>query len=163
MKFLVTWASRHGSTSEIAKVIAEELSGAGHEVDLKEVTTVEAINSYDGLVMGSAVYTTQWISDMRNFTHKFEQELLEKPMWAFSVGLSGVPKSSAQDPVRVGPVLVRLKCRDHRTFAGALKTQELSWRERSQARLGGAIEGDFRQWEEIKEWAREIAEDAKSL
>ncbi|EEH63518.1 hypothetical protein HMPREF0044_1235 [Gleimia coleocanis DSM 15436] len=163
MKFLVTWASRHGSTTEVAQAIAEELVANGHEVDLREVSTVTSVDEYDGLVMGSAVYTTQWIGDMRNFTHKFESVLVQKPVWAFSVGLSGVPKSSAQDPVRVGPVLLRLKCRDHRTFAGALKAQELSWRERSQARLGGAIEGDFRDWAEIKDWARKVAEDAKSL
>lgn len=163
MKILVTWASRHGSTAEIAKAVADELIASGLEVDFKEVSEVVEVDSYDGLVLGSAVYTTQWMGEMRNFVNKYEATLVEKPVWAFSSGLSGVPKSSVQDPVRVGPVLIRLKCRDHRTFAGALKVKELSWRERSQARLGGAIEGDFRDWDEIRQWAREVAADAKSL
>lgn len=163
MKILVTWASRHGSTAEIAKAVADELIANGLEVDLTEVSAVTNVDTYDGLVLGSAVYTTQWMGEMRNFINKHEDVLVEKPVWAFSSGLSGVPKASAQDPVRVGPVLIRLKCRDYRTFAGALKPKELSWRERSQARLGGAIEGDFRDWNEIRQWAQEVAADAKTL
>ncbi|MDO5061210.1 MAG: flavodoxin domain-containing protein [Actinomycetaceae bacterium] len=163
MKFLVTYASRHGSTAEIAKTIADELTAGGLDVELREVSTVSSVEKYDALVMGSAVYTTQWVGEMRNFIKQFEASLVQKPVWAFSVGLSGVPRSSANDPVRVGPVLLRLKSRDHRTFAGALKPKELSWRERSQARLGGAIEGDFRNWEEIRAWARGIVEESKTL
>ncbi|MCS4484956.1 flavodoxin domain-containing protein [Gleimia sp. 6138-11-ORH1] len=162
MKFLVTYATRHGSTAEVAQTIADELTSHGLDVELREVSTVDSIAEYDALIIGSAVYTTQWVGEMRNFIKQFETSLIEKPVWAFSVGLSGVPKSSANDPVRVGPVLLRLKCEDHRTFAGALKPKELSWRERSQARLGGAIEGDFRDWEEIRQWARSIAKEIEN-
>ena len=34
---------------------------------------------------------------------------------------------------------------------------ELSLRERSIARLGGASEGDFRDWDSVRQWGRAIA------
>lgn len=163
MKILVVWASRHGATTEVAEAVAEELTNAGHDVKVEEAGKVASIDGYDGLVLGSAVYMTQWVDDMRRFANKFHDELLDMPLWAFSVGLSGVPKGNVQDPVRVGPVLLRINPRDHKTFAGRLRPRELSLRERSIARLGGAVEGDFRDWDDIRDWARSVARDIESL
>lgn len=163
MRILIVWASRHGATTEVAEAVAEELTKAGLEVTLSEASKVTSIAEYDGLVLGSAVYMTQWVDDMRRFANTFHDELQNKNLWAFSVGLSGVPKGNVQDPVRVGPVLLKINPRDHKTFAGRLRPRELSLRERSIARLGGAVEGDFRDWDEIRAWARGVADDMKSL
>ncbi|MDO5049928.1 MAG: flavodoxin domain-containing protein [Actinomycetaceae bacterium] len=163
MKILAVWASRHGATKEVAETIATELREAGIDLDLKEAGEVGDISEYDGFVLGSSVYMTQWEDSMRRFIKQNQAELFEKELWAFSVGLSGVQTGVAKDPVRVGPVLLRIEPRDHKTFAGRLQPSELSLRERSIARLGGAVEGDFRDWEEIRTWAKQVADDIKSL
>ncbi len=79
------------------------------------------------------------------------------PVWAFSVGMNGVPKHSEQDDNRVGPLLTHVNCRELRTFPGRYKPALLSLRERSVARLAGVVEGDFRDWDAINAWADEIA------
>lgn len=163
MKILVVWASRHGSTEEVANAIVEELRAAGIDADIKKASEVTDIYGYDGFVLGSSVYMTQWEDSMRRFIKANQAELFEKELWAFSVGLSGVQTGMPKDPVRVGPVLLRIEPRDHKTFAGRLQPRELSLRERSIARLGGAVEGDFRDWDEIRDWARQVANDIKSL
>lgn len=158
MDILVVWASRHGATKEVAQTIGEELSAAGHKVDIAEASQAPSPASYGAVVLGSAVYMAQWEDSMRRYINTYRKELLDAQVWAFSVGLSGVPAGGVQDPVRVGPVLLKVQANDHHTFAGRLQPRELSLRERSIARLGGAVEGDFRDWDEIRAWARKVAQ-----
>ena len=155
-KILVTAASEHGSTKEIAEVIVDRLSLYGHQVTLKSPANVHAIESYDAVVVGSAVYMTHWMEEAREFTKRFASRLREVPLWAFSVGLSGVLKGNVKDPSRIGPVLLSIEPIDHTTFAGELDPAKLNMRERTIARLGGAVEGDYRDMDLVRRWADEI-------
>ena len=83
---------------------------------------------------------------------RFSAQLENKPVWAFSVGMNGVPKHAPQDPTRIGPLLTRVSAIDLHSFAGRYTPSLLSLRERSVARLAGVVEGDFRDWDEINEW-----------
>lgn len=56
MKTLVTAASRHGSTDEIAEALAGTLRNNGIDVDLIDPTAVHEITDYDTIVLGSAIY-----------------------------------------------------------------------------------------------------------
>ena len=158
MKILVTAASEHGSTKEIAEVIVDRLTSHGHLVTFKSPANVHSVDKYDAVIVGSAVYMTQWMEEARDFTKRFASRLREVPLWAFSVGLSGVLKGNVKDPSRVGPVLLSIEPIDHTTFAGRLSPAKLNLRERTIARLGGAIEGDYRDMETVRRWADSIAE-----
>lgn len=159
MKALVTVASKHGATKEVGQMIAEELEKAGWEVTQLAPEEVYSVVEYDVIVLGSAVYLTKWMDTARDFVRQYQRELRAKPLWAFSVGLSGVPMDQVQDPSRVGPVLLTIEPRDHKTFAGRLDPSQLSLRERTVARLGGAVEGDFRDEKKIRSWAAGIVEE----
>ena len=67
MKVLVAVASRHGSTREIAQMIAGELRAAGVEPDVREVGTIASLDDYDAAVIGSAIYAGQWLPEARQF------------------------------------------------------------------------------------------------
>ena len=56
MKLLVTYASKYGSTAEIAEVIGKELRKREYEVEVRPVDQVGNLAGYDGFVIGSAVY-----------------------------------------------------------------------------------------------------------
>ncbi|HEX5417857.1 MAG TPA: flavodoxin domain-containing protein [Chloroflexota bacterium] len=56
MKILVAVASRHGSTREIADVVAQELRASGHVAVPRDARDVESVDEYDAAVVGSAVY-----------------------------------------------------------------------------------------------------------
>ena len=68
------------------------------------------------MVVGSAVYILQWMPEAHDFMERFKDDLRDKPVWAFSVGMNGVPKHSEQDGNRVGPLLTHVNCRELRTF-----------------------------------------------
>ena len=57
---LVTYASKHGATAEIARRIGETLTQAGCQVALAEAKTVKDITPYQAVVLGSAVYYGLW-------------------------------------------------------------------------------------------------------
>ncbi|MBV7363988.1 flavodoxin domain-containing protein [Actinomycetaceae bacterium TAE3-ERU4] len=158
MNILVTTASKHGSALGVGERIGEVLQRAGHAVTFSLPEQVSSLDGYDSVVIGSAVYLTQWMPAATDFVKRFERELRELPVWAFSVGLAGVPKGTVQDPSRVGPVLLEVAPVSLKTFAGRLDTTQLNLRERSIARLGGAVEGDFRNWDEVETFAQGIVD-----
>ena len=157
MKILLTSSSKHGSTDEVAEVIAERLRAAQIDVETKRPEDVDSVEEYDAFILGSAVYMTTWMPEAVDFTTRFHDVLRARPVWAFSVGLSGLPKGKVSDPTRIGPVLLAIDPEDHMTFAGRFDPSKLSLRERSIAKLGGASEGDYRNWDEVREWADAIA------
>ena len=157
MKILLTSSSRHGSTDEVAAVIAERLQAAKIDVDIKRPEDVDVVDGYDAFILGSAVYMTKWTPEAVDFTKRFHDALKARPVWAFSVGLSGLPKGKVSDPMRIGPVLLAIDPEDHVTFPGRFDPSKLSLRERSIARLGGASEGDYRDWDQVRQWADAIA------
>ena len=161
MKVLVVTASKHGATKEIGAVIADELRKEGFDASSVEPGDVTSLDGVDAVVLGSAVYMTQWMESARNFISHYGDQLRTMPLWAFSSGLSGVPVGNVQDPRRIGPTLLSINPIDHQVFKGRMEMPELALRERSVARLGNAPEGDFREWERIRTWAQQIAADLR--
>ncbi|QPK82027.1 flavodoxin [Schaalia sp. ZJ405] len=156
MHILVTAASKHGSTNDVADAIAQRLRDKGHDVDRMAPADVTSIDTYDAVIVGSAVYILQWMEAAHDFMERFADQLKTTRVWAFSVGMNGVPKHAPQDPTRIGPLLTRVEAIDLHSFAGRYNPAVLSLRERSVARLAGVIEGDFRDWDAVNEWADSI-------
>jgi len=75
MKILLTSSSRHGSTDEVAAVIAERLQAARIDVDIKRPEDVDVVDGYDAFILGSAVYMTKWTPEAVDFTERFHEPL----------------------------------------------------------------------------------------
>ena len=161
MHILVTAASKHGATDEVADAIAKRIEASGITVDRLAPADVTSVADYAAVIVGSATYILQGMPAAHDFMERFKDQLPVGQVWAFSVGMNGVPKHSKQDGSRVGPLLTHVKCRELRTFPGRYKPSLLSLRERSVARLAGVVEGDFRDWEAIERWADEIVDALK--
>ena len=71
----------------------------------------------------------------------------------------GDPPRPAEDPVDVSETLEATKARGHQVFEGKLAKKHLSFPERAMAAALRVREGDFRRWEEIKDWAARLADD----
>lgn len=162
MKILVAAASRHGATREVADAIGKRLREDGLDVERRSPEQVSSLTGYDGVVIGSAVYMTRWLSQANAFLERFHDSLGRVPVWAFSVGLSGVPKHQPQDPSRIGPARSSEHIDNQVAFAGRYDPSLLSLRERSVARLAGAVEGDFRDWDAIAKFADSVSEAVKA-
>lgn len=158
MKVLVSAASKHGATAGIADAIASALMSRGFEVMVKEPGHVEEVHTFDAMVVGSAVYAGHWMKPAIELTERFAERFPGKPVWLFSSGPLGEPPKPTEDPVDVAGVMEVTGARGHRVFAGKLDKAMLSFPERAIVGALRAPYGDFRDWDEIRNWAGEIAD-----
>ncbi len=158
MNILVAVASRHGSTRDIADVIADELRASGHTVDVQNACEVSNIQKYDAAIVGSGVYMGNWLAEARHFVDQNQASLSAIPVWLFSSGPLGRddPQPSA-DPAHLQELLQATQARGHRIFVGKLDKSELGLGERLVVKMVKAPDGDFRDWEAIRGWAHDIA------
>jgi menaquinone-dependent protoporphyrinogen oxidase len=157
MKILVTAASRHGSTTEIASAIGAALGEAGVEPEVRPMSEVESVDAYDAVVVGSAVYVGKWLDEAKRFVETHREALRRRPVWLFSSGPLGEPPKPAEEPVDAEPMKEATGALDHRVFAGELAKDRLGFGERAVVRMVRAPYGDFRDREAIQGWARSIA------
>jgi menaquinone-dependent protoporphyrinogen oxidase len=157
MRVLVVADGRHGATEEIAGVIAAVLEKQGLDVDLRRPTSVVSLQGYDAVVAGSAIYVGRWVGSMRSFTHRLQRDLLGLPLWLFSCGPLDDPPFAEGTASEPAELTTRLRARGHALFAGRLDLADLSWGERVVAKAVKAPTGDFRDWQQIEEWAAGIA------
>jgi menaquinone-dependent protoporphyrinogen oxidase len=159
MRVLVTAASRHEATQEIAEAIGRTLEAWGMDADVRRVGDVHELDGYDAVVLGSGVYAGKWLESARTFAEEHGDELRGRPTWLFSSGPVGDPQLPAADSaVQVGDLVDRTAARGHRLFPGRLDKDRLGLGERAVVRAVGVAEGDFRDWDEISSWAEGIAD-----
>jgi menaquinone-dependent protoporphyrinogen oxidase len=158
MRVLVTYATKHGSTRGIAEAIAATISGHGIAAEVLPVERVREIESYDAVVLGSAVYMGRWLKEATEFTHRHRASLAERPLWLFSSGPLGTEVVDAEEqPKELSELHEMLEPREHRLFYGALTRDTLGFGERMVVKAVKAPEGDFRDWDAIQAWATMIA------
>ena len=157
MHILVSAASKHGATAEIAAAVAETLSDRGFRVTLKNPIEVGHLGRYSAVVLGSAVYAGRWLEPARTLAERVGHELAGRSVWLFSSGPIGDPPQPGEDPVDANAMIEATAARGHKVFAGRLERSRLSFGERAIVRALRAPEGDFRDWDDITAWAEEIA------
>lgn len=162
MKVLVTAASRHGSTAQIAQAIAEVLHSRGFAVAVVPPHKVASLSEFDAVVLGSAVYTGHWMDSAIALADRIGVELPDRPVWLFSSGPVGDPsrklvQQMGADPVDLPRVLRACRARGHKVFAGKLDQHNLRGLQRVGLLLFRSLEGDFRDWEDIRDWTHSIA------
>src|SRR5579872_4290847 len=115
---LVAYASRHGSTEEIAQAIGSELAAGGVSVDVQPMDEVDPLCTYSAYVLGSAVYMGSWLHEAREFLDCHREALAASPTWLFSSGpVNGhvVNGSAAFDATEL---VATVHARDHHLFGG---------------------------------------------
>lgn len=158
MRVLVTAATKYGATGEIAQAIGQVLNERGVDTTVLPPDQVGAVDDYDAVVLGSGVYAGHWLKPAKEFVDRNSNALAARPVWLFSSGPIGDPPKPEEDPVDVAELMQTTKAREHRLFAGKLERQQLSFPEKAMMVAFRVKDGDFRDWEEIRGWAAEIAE-----
>ena len=159
MKILVTAASKHGSTDEIATDIAEGLRQRGLDAAVRHPEDVTSLDHYVAVIIGSAVYNGQWLAPAKSFVDRWSDALKERQVWLFSSGPAGDPPKPTQiKAVDVAAIVAATNARAHQVFAGKIDKAALGFAERTVVRTLHIGNGDSRDWSQIDAWAGEIAE-----
>jgi menaquinone-dependent protoporphyrinogen oxidase len=158
-RILVAYASRSGSTAEIAQAVGKELAAAGYPADVADMNTISSLSGYDGVVIGAPLYMGNLVSDVPKFVGRHKGTLTTLPVASFAVGLTPVSE-------QVGNVDHAMECLQKALaplkpvgtilFAGRLDPAKLGFIQRKMMELGKVPSGDFRDWKLINAWARDL-------
>lgn len=162
MRVLVVVASRHGSTLELAQAMGQALRSHGATAEIHGVEDVPvvgpgSVEDFDGVVLGSALYSQRWLEPAVRFAADRSQALRGRPVWLFSSGAVGNPDMHL-GPVELDELQQLTGAREHRVFPGRLDENGLDARERQVVRELGAAGGDYRDWAAVRAWAAHVAD-----
>ena len=156
---LITYASKKGSTAEIAQAIGKELQAAGHTADVAEVGTVASLAGYNAVIIGGPMYMGKMVGDVGKFVKRHRNELAKLPVAGFTVGLTPVskdPAAMANAEKALRDALAPVQPVAEAVFAGRLDPEKLSWFQNWITKKVKSPVGDFRDWPAIAAWAREL-------
>lgn len=158
MRVLVTAASKHGGTAEIADWIGERLTRDGIAVTVVEPAEVESLQGFDAVVLGSGVYAGHWLQDARRFVDRHVRALTARPVWLFSSGPVGDPPKPADGPADADQLRLTTGAREHRVFPGRIDRSTMGFGEKAIVAALRVDDRDDRPRGEIEAWAGAIAE-----
>ena len=101
-KVLVAYATRCGSTIEVASAIAGELNKNGKSADLRAIKNVTDLQGYSAVVLGSAIRMGNWVPEALKFVEAHQAELSILPTAIFSVHMNNLGEDEASKTARAG-------------------------------------------------------------
>ncbi|MDG5813489.1 flavodoxin domain-containing protein [Chitinispirillales bacterium ANBcel5] len=161
MKLLIAYASASGSTSQIAQCIAETMGKQEHiTAEAKSVKEVKATEQYDAIILGSAIRMGRPLKEMVTFASKRATVLQTKKVAIFAVCMAPQndnPESQKDASTYLEPIKQFVKPVSEKLFAGKIDPQKLKLFPRLVLKAVKAPTGDFRDWDGIKTWAKELS------
>ncbi len=157
MRVLVTAASRHGGTAEMAGWISDGLRVEGHDAVVLDPDAVLSLDGFDAVILGSGVYAGHWLRAARSFVDRFGRELVARPVWIYSSGPVGDPRRPSGGPADGETMRLASGAREHRVFAGRIDRDTMGIGERAVIMAMRVTDRDDRPRDEVAAWASEIA------
>jgi menaquinone-dependent protoporphyrinogen oxidase len=164
-KILITYASRTGSTAEIAEAIGKTLSEDNAQVDILPMQAVKDPSPYQAVIVGSAIRKSKWLPEALQFVRTHQETLRHKPFAMFSVCITLAMSNSEQyrGAVAGWTASVRALVRppSEGLFAGLLDFDKLPFsldalKLRATVAAGFFPRGDHRDWSAIHAWAESL-------
>ena len=165
-KILVTYASRAGSTTEIAESISKTLNQSGVKVDLLPMQDVKDLSPYRAVIVGSAIRKSKWLPEAMQFVQSHRAELAKKPFATFTVCITLAISNSDQYRQAVAgwiePVRAQVRPVSEGLFPGRLDFSKLpvtfdTLLFRAVVAFGIIPKGDRRDWNAIRAWAESLS------
>jgi menaquinone-dependent protoporphyrinogen oxidase len=86
-RVLVVFATRHGSTREVAERIARLYVASGAHVHLVSAAEMrDPLADWDLIVLGAPIYWGLWHGDAHRFIRRYGDELVATPVAVFGMG-----------------------------------------------------------------------------
>jgi len=156
---LVCYASRYGSTREIAGWIADELRGAGVIADCLPAGKEIRPGAYDAAVIGSALYMGKWLAEARELVSRERVSLGRMPVAVFSVGYSLKERTRASlqaGEAALSDIRLYISPLDAAFFPGKVDPERAGPADRAILSLAGIPGGDFCDADLVRAWARTL-------
>lgn len=155
-RILVAYATRAGSTAEVAGRVAQRLCAQDLSAEARPVEEVADLSGFAAVVLGSGTYYASWLPEMTRFAQDHATELGRLPVAFFTLHMLNLgnareaqterAKYTATARSAVTPV-------EEAFFAGRIDPARLGILDRLAVRMVGSPVGDRRDWPRIEAWA----------
>jgi menaquinone-dependent protoporphyrinogen oxidase len=164
-KILIAYASRSGSTMEIAEAIGKTLRENRTQVDVIPMQGVKDLASYKAVIVGSPIRKSKWLPEAVQFVRTHQETLRHKPLAMFTVCITLAMSNSEQYRSAVAgwtaPVRALIRPLSEGLFAGMLDFNKLPFsfdtlKLRATVAAGIFPRGDHRDWNAVRAWAESL-------
>ncbi len=163
-RILVAYATKCGSTAEVAELVGKLLGETGAQVDVRRAHQVRDVSAYTAVVLGTAIRMCHPLGEMTSFVNAKQKMLYRMPVALFSVGLMmrvDTPENRQKAQGFLTPLISQFdSLAGLGLFGGKVDYSKLPFYYRwmfSQDKSGEISEGDWRDWQAIQTWAQEVA------
>lgn len=158
-RLLIAYATRAGSTVEVAAAIGENLSQRGFDVDVKPIKDEPNLEGYRAAILGSAIRMGSWLPEAVRYIETNQQVLSQMPVALFTVHMlnSGDDETSKTNRLAyLDKVRPFLNQPEEVYFEGVMDFSRISLADRLISKMVKAVEADKRDWEKIHSWVPEM-------
>lgn len=159
-KILIVYASKAGSTAEIAARIGQRIAKNNTAVDVLPVGKAGDLDGYSAVIVGSAIRTGSVLPEALAFIEKNQAALAQIPFHVFVACMTLNEDTEANRKTvsaYLDPVRALVKPASEGLFAGVMNLNKLPLFEKLLIRMMKAPQGDFRKWDLIDAWAGNLA------
>ena len=151
---LIAYASKKGSTEQVARRIGEVLRAHGLTTTVERADEVDDLDGFRAVVLGGAIYVGRWHRGARRFLHRHRKALAGLPLAVFALGPG---KDTEEDFAQSRKQLDHALGREHgvephvvAVFGGVIDPDRLRFPFSRMAKL------DLRDWPAIYAWAEAL-------
>lgn len=162
----MAYASKYGSTQEVAEAIATTLRENDLLVDLKPLREVKTLEEYTAIVLGAPLYVASWHKEARSFLSRYREALTKRPIAIFALGpLSDDENELKEVRSQLNKELAKfpwLTPIDFEIFGGKFDPKKLHLPDKIIVSLPASPlhkmpASDLRNWTAIRAWASNLA------
>ncbi len=163
---LIAYATRYGSTKEVAETITAIMTEKGLAVDLQPVNKVRKLEGYGAVLLGTPIYIGRLHKEARRFLLQNHKVLSERPLVIFALGpIRDEPEDLQQARIQLENDIAKFSLLTPTTlevFAGKYDPQTLRFPDSLLAKLPVSPlykhpACDARNWTAIRSWAEHLA------
>jgi len=159
---LMGYATRYGSTHEVAEKVAATLRESGLWVDVQLLRDVRSVANYTAVVLGAPLFMFHWHKDALGFLSRHRSALLDRKVAVFALGPVHEPHDEQEwtdSRAQLDKELAKFPWLEpvaHGVFGG--KYDPMSLRFPLKMFAGKEQATDIRDWVAIRDWALSLSD-----
>jgi len=168
---LVAYATRYGSTQEVAEMMAATLKEQGLGAETRPASKLRSLDGFDAVVFGTPLFFGGLHKDVRVLLERNQAALARTPLALFALGPIKADDGVEDSEKQLDAALAKLPWLSPvatEVFVGAYDPARLGFKDKMIAALPasplhGEPAHDDRDWDAIRAWARGLADDLQRL